>query len=259
MSPDLISFSTIALAIFVICAGFVLLRGIMRIFLGCVVLGGSAWVGLRLWQLGPDLVRACFGNYVPWLAGVIPIVGFIITFLLGRMLVKFLYSPFQNTADEYPKPPLTLTRLLGAAFFTLIPTCLVATIVAILIYHAGAVTEIRDSAGKAPHSRMADTALALKASVLKSIPQAWLQLFDPTTDPSRLELAKAITRESKTPSKPVIDPKTGEAIPRAIIVDDPELQGLAREGKFGTLLRHPLLTKTLEDPKIKALLKDLNL
>ncbi len=259
MSPDLISFGTIALAIFVICAGFVLLRGIMRIFLGCVVLGGSAWVALWLWQLAPDLVRACFGNYVPWLAGVLPVVAFIVTLLLGRILVKFLYSPFQKTADEYPKPPLTLTRLLAAAFFTLLPTCLVVTIAAILIYHAGAITEIRDSAGKAPHSRTADIALTLKASVLKSIPQAWLQLFDPTTDPSRLELAKAITRESKTPTKPSIDPATGEPIPRAIIVDDPELQNLAREGKFSTLLRHPLLAKTLEDPKVKAFLKDLNL
>jgi hypothetical protein len=42
-------------------------------------------------------------------------------------------------------------------------------------------------------------------------------------------------------------------------VDDPELQKLARQGKFGTLLRHPLLTKALEDPKLQALLKDLNL
>jgi len=58
---------------------------------------------------------------------------------------------------------------------------------------------------------------------------------------------------------PVIDPKTGKPIPRAIIVDDPELQGLAREGKFGSLLRHPMLTKALNDPQLKAFLKDLKL
>jgi hypothetical protein len=258
MSPDIISFSTIALAIFVVCAGFVLLRGIMRILLGCVVLAGSAWVGFRIWQLAPDLVKATFGTHLQWLAGVLPIVAFLITFFVGRLVVKFLYSPFQNTSDEYPKPPLTLTRLLVAAFFTLIPTCIVGTIAAILIYHAGAVTEIRDTAEKAPHSRAADLVLDLKSSVVKSIPQKWLQLFDPLLDPSRLALAKAIAREAQFPHKPVIDPKTGKPIPRAIIVDDPELQNLVHEGKFSALLRNPLLTKPLQDPKVQAFLKDLH-
>ena len=56
-----------------------------------------------------------------------------------------------------------------------------------------------------------------------------------------------------------MNPRTGEPIPRAIIVDEPVLQKLAREGKFDTLLRHPLLTKALADPKIQKLLHDLNL
>ena len=47
--PSMLSLNltTIALAIFVVCAGFVLLRGAIRILLGCVVLGASAWVGFR--------------------------------------------------------------------------------------------------------------------------------------------------------------------------------------------------------------------
>ena len=39
------------------------------------------------------------------------------------------------------------------------------------------------------------------------------------------------------------DPATGKPIPRAIVVDDPELTGLARKGRYGDLLRHPVLTK----------------
>ena len=257
MSPDSISFSTVALAIFVVCAGFVLLRGTIRILLGCVVLCLSIWVGFQVWLLAPDLLRAVFGVHLQWLAGVMPCIAFLITFLLGRLLAKFLCSPFQRPADQ--RPPLTLARLLGIGAFTLIPTCLLVTVAGIVIYHAGAVAEIQQTAGKSQLSAAEDLARNLKASMVKFIPVAWLGKLDPMTDPSRLELAKAITRESKSKKKAEIDPQTGQAIPRAIIVDDPELQNLAREGKFSTLLRHPLLTKALNDPKLKAFLKDLNL
>ena len=249
-----ISLTTIVLAIFVVCAGFVLLRGMLRIMLGCLVLGTSAWVALRLWQLAPDLVKACCGTHLQRLASVIPVAAFIITFLIGRILVKFFTSPFQSSAGE--RPPLTLSRLLGAALFTLVPTCLVVTILAILIYHAGSVVEIRQTAGTSAPSRSANVIQDLKASVEKSIPPAWLKLFDPLADPSRLALAKIITQQSQPQRTPVINPKTGKPIPRAIIVNDPELQNLARDGKFATLLRSPLLTKALNDPKVQAFLNN---
>ena len=249
-----ISLTTVALAVFVVCAGFVLLRGMLRMLLGCLVLGSSAWVGLRVWQLAPDLVKACFGMYLPWLATVIPVAAFLITFLIGRTIVKFFSRPFQPSADD--RPPLTLSRLLGAALFTLVPTCLVVTLLAILIYHAGSVSEIRQTAGTSTPSRSSDVIKDLKSSVEKSIPPAWLQLIDPLTDPSRLTLAKIITEQSQPQRTPLIDPKTGKPIPRAVIVDDPELQNLAREGKFATLLRSPLLTKALNDPKVQAFLKN---
>ena len=86
-----------------------------------------------------------------------------------------------------------------------------------------------------------------------------MKALDPLAEPSRLALAKLVTVQAESPLEPVIDPRTGKPIPRAIIVEDSELQTLAREGKFGTLLRHPLLTKALNDPKVQALIKDLNL
>jgi hypothetical protein len=249
-----LNLTTIALTIFVVCAGFVLLRGIVKILLGSLLLGASAWVGFRLWQISPDLVKACCGIHLQWLATVLPIAAFLVTFLIGRLLVKLLSSPFR-TSDE-DRPPLTLTRLLGAALFTLIPTCLVFTILAILIYHAGSVAEIRHSAGSSPPSPTADLIQNLKTAVENSIPAAWLKLFDPLADPARVELAKIITEQSGSQRAPVIDPLSGKPIPRAIIVNDPELQNLAREGRFATLLRSPLLTKALNDPKVQALLKN---
>ena len=249
-----INFTTITLAIFVVCAGFVLLRGALRILLGSIVLGASAWIGFHLWQLAPELVKACFGIYIPWLATVLPFMAFLLAFLSGRFLVNFLASPFQKYGAE--RPPLTLSRLLGAALFTLVPTCLVGTIAAILIYHAGSIAEINNSTGKSTPTATSDLVQKLKTSIEKFIPSAWLEFFDPLVDPSRLTLAKIIAEQSQPPPTPVIDPQTGKPIPRAIIVNDPELQNLAREGKFASLLRSPLLTKALNDPKVQALLKN---
>jgi hypothetical protein len=248
-----INLTTIALAIFVICAGFVLLRGILKILLGCLVLGASAWAALRLWQLGPELVKACFGAHLQWLASLLPIAAFLIVFLAGRILVKFLTSPFRN--PDNPRPPLTLIRLLSAAVFTLVPTGLILTILMILIYHAGSISEIKQSTRSSTPTPATGFIQDLKSSVEKSIPPAWLQLLDPLTDPSRLALAKIITQQSQPQRTPAIDPHTGKPIPRAIIVDDPELQNLAREGRFATLLRSPLLTKALNDPKVQDFLQ----
>lgn len=257
MSPASINLTTVALAIFVVCAGFVLLRGAIRMLLGCLVLGTSAWVGFRLWNLAPELVRASFGTHLPWLATALPIAAFLATFIIGRVIVNFLASPFRPAEGE--RPPLTLTRLLGAALFTLIPTALVITLLAILIYHAGSVAEIQHTTGKAAPTPSSDLLQTLKASVEKSIPPAWLKLFDPLVDPARLALAKLIAEQSQPQRHPVIDPQSGKPVPRAIIVNDPELQNLARDGHFATLLRSPLLTKALNDPNVQAILKQLNI
>ena len=257
MFPDSINLTTITLTLFVVCAGFVLLRGVLRILLGCVVLGSSAWVGFRLWQLAPAYVTACFGNSMQWLAVAIPVVAFVFTFYIGRLVVRLLASPFQKSSE--PRPPLTFTRLLGAAVFTLIPTCLIGTIAAILIYHVGAVAEIKHTTGQAPTSAVVELCQRLKTSIETSIPSAWLKLLDPLADPARLTLAKIITQQSLPQRQPVIDPQTGQPVPRAIIVNDPELQNLARDGKFATLLRSPLLTKALNDPKVQAFLTKLDL
>lgn len=257
MSPTSINLTTVALAIFVVCAGFVLLRGAIKILLGCLVLGSSAWVGFRLWNLAPELVHATFGAHVAWLATVLPIAAFLVTFISGRILVNFFSSPFHPAAGE--RPPLTLTRLLGAALFTLIPTALIITLLAILIYHAGSVAEIQHTAGKSSPSPASALIQNLKSSVEEFIPPAWLKVFDPLVDPTRLALAKIIAEQSQPQRHPGIDPQSGKLIPRAIIVNDPELQNLARDGKFATLLRSPLLTKALNDPQVQLILKKLNL
>ena len=133
---------------------------------------------------------------------------------------------------------------------------------ATLVHHSGSIAEVRAYSEKSigvPETTPDGFSQKLKSSIEAEIPESWLKTLDPLTEPSRLVLAKLITDQADSPLKPVINPQTGQPIPRAVIVSDPELQNLAREGNYGTLLRHPLLTKALADPQVKKLLTDLSL
>lgn len=51
---------------------------------------------------------------------------------------------------------------------------------------------------------------------------------------------------------------TGLFCKNIIIVEDAELEKLARERKFGTLLRHPVITDAIENPEVRKLVDELN-
>ncbi len=263
MSPDSIpqiSLGTAALVIFAVCAGFVLLRGMTRVFVGTVVLALSAWLGFQVWQQAPALAFDWTGKSLPWLTTTLPVAAFLTSFILLRIIAKTIARPLGKPPAE--APPVSLARIAFRLAFALIPTALICLIGATVIHHTGAVAEIRAYSDKAtgmPETAPDGFSQQLKKSVEATFPESWLTRLDPLTQPSRLNLAKLIAAQSEAPLKPAIDPQTGRPIPRAIIVDDPQLQNLAREGKFGTLLRHPLLTKSLADPKIRKLLGDLSL
>jgi len=248
--PEL-NLTTVALGLFVILAAFVLLRGALRILLGTLVLSSSAWVAFRLWQMAPTLSTQWFGKPLDWLSIALPAVGFIVTFLVGRLLLKLLASPFQKGGGE--QKPLTFPRLVGGALFTLIPTVLVGAIIVTLVHHAGSIAKIETAGGRQKTDSAEQMLKTLAASIEKSIPPEWFKLLDPLSDPNRISLAKMIA--AKTPLKPVIDPSTGKPIPRAIIVNDPELNHLAKQGDYADLLRSPQLTAALKDPKVQKAIK----
>lgn len=261
MSPDSIpqlSLGTAALIIFAVCAGFVLLRGMTRMVIGSVVLSVSAWVGFRLWQAAPTLSVEWTGKSQVWVTHVLPFVVFLVCFLVLRKIAKTVARPFGSEDGEKSGSVIsTAFRVLLA----LIPTSLICLVGATLVHHNGSIAEVRAYSEKANGGRNIPESFSqrLKTSVEAAVPEGLLKVLDPLTDPSRLNLAKLVAAQSDNTPAPVIDPRTGKPIPRAIIVDDPELQNLARDGKFGTLLRHPLLTKALADPKLQKLLRDLNL
>lgn len=244
-----------ALVIFAICAGFVVVRGLTRMIIGTLILAASAYAAFHAWQMAPVLSVNWLGKSLPWFINGLPIATFLISFVVIRLVVKGLASPFKGGSGE-AKPP-TLAGTVFHFIAALVPTALLTVLGAALIHHTGSVADIRASAGdpkKAPAFSQ-----QLKTTIGQVIPESWMKMLDPLTDPSRVELAKLIAAQSEKPHQPVIDPQTGKPIPRAIIVDDPELQKLARNGDFGALLRHPMLTKALNDPKVQKLLKDLSL
>jgi hypothetical protein len=265
MSPDSIpqlSLGTAALIIFLVCAGFVMLRGMTRMILGTVGLALSAWIGFEIWQRAPTLSVEWFGKSIGLVTTGLPIAVFLSAFFLIRKIAKAVVRPFGKSPDEQTKSSTSIIRIALRLLLALIPTSLICLIGATLVHHTGAIAEVRAFGEKSlgiDNPTPAKYSQSLKSSVEAALPESWLKALDPLADPSRLTLAKVITAHSESPLQPIIDPRTGKPIPRAIIVDDPELQNLAREGKFGTLLRHPLLTKALNDPQLKALLKDLNL
>jgi hypothetical protein len=242
------------LIIFGICAGFVLLRGMTRMIVGTTVLGLSAWIAFRVWQMAPEWSIEWIGKPLALITNGLPLVAFLISIFITRLIANAIAQPFRKPADE--SFPRSFANAVFRLLLAIIPTSLICGIVVILIHHTAAVADVRASTEKKADASFSQR---LKSSIEEAIPGKWLQRLDPLTDSSRLSLAKLIAAQSASPPQAVINPQTGKPIPRAIIVEDPALQKLAREGKFDTLLRHPLLTKALNDPKIQKLLRDLNL
>lgn len=257
-----LSLGTAVLIIFLVCVCFVMLRGMTRVITGSVVLALSAWAGFWVWQNAPALSVATIGKSIGLINNSVSIVTFLVCYLTLRKMVRAISHPLSQPSDGQPTSGGGLLSLGFRILLAIIPTAIICVIIAVLGHHAGSVAEVKSFAKKSRDGKPSHPPTyteQLKSSLEKTIPADWLKKLDPLAESSRITLAKIITAESETPKKPAIDPKTGKAIPRAIIVNDPELQSLARDGKFGTLLRHPLLTKALNDPKVQSLIKDFHL
>lgn len=242
-----ISLGTAALIIFGLCAGYMFIRGLARTFVNTAFLVISAWVGFRVWQQAPSLAISWFGQPSELIATGLPIVAFLASLLVLRKIIKFFRAPVPKTAEDIA--PKSSGQLVFRLLVTIIPAALLCLTVATLVHHASSVAEIRNSAefgtSSPPSPSLAER---LKNSISVAIPQSLMDKLDPLTAQPRLRLAKMIAASPDKPLEPVLDPETGRPHPRAIIVDDPELMNLAKEGRFSTLLRHPLLSEALKDP-----------
>lgn len=254
-----ISIGTAVIAIFLTCAFYVIVRGMLRMMVGTLVIATSAWIGFRTWQLAPEFSIQWTNHLSPFIIYGLPFAVFVCAFLLLRIILQTITRPFAERSDAHREDRFDIRRLLFRLPLLLIPTALIFVIGAVVVHHLGSLQEIRIAAEKQPDSEIPEETTylgQLKASITRAVPESWLSWLDPSTAPDRLNLAKLIAiQESSSATgsrlEPVIDPATGRPFPRAVIVDDPALQGLAREGSFGPLLRHPRLDQALEDPEVR--------
>lgn len=259
-----LSIGAAALIIFAVCAAYVLLRGIFRMAIGTAVLAASAWLAFLTWQNAPSLSIDWFGSSVGFITTDLPIIVFIVSFLAIRIILRFIARPFGPSASESPSGRFSWFRLVTLGLIALIPTAILFCIMIGFIHHTGSIHELRSYALKRSNSPAGTTTpedwlATLKTSVDRTLPESWLNAIDPMAQKSRLTLAKIAAMQSRPEPMTVLDPSTGKPITRAVLVEYPEIRKLAQEENFGTLLRHPLITKALQDPEIQRLIKELKL
>lgn len=246
-----LNLGTAALMIFVLCAGYVLLRGIWRMLLGTLVLAASVGLAFYTWQHAAEWSLAVWGKPAEFISIGLPVIVFLVAMVVLRKVIQFVASPFTGAG----KAPQRFTNLPMRLVFALIPAALLWLLGATVVHHAGSIAEIRDAADPAkPPSETSAYLQRMKTAVENALPAAWLKWLDPLSEPARVALAKLIASEAAPEFEPVIDPATGKPVPRAIRIEDPALDQLAKSQHFSTLLRHPKLTEVLNDPKVRALL-----
>lgn len=247
--PNL-SLGTAALIIFGVCVAYMLIRGLAQTFVNVACLCLSAWLAFRVWQFSPSLSLDWLGKNSEALTLGLPIAVFILSFLLLRWLIRFLFAPTIWSSEDVPER--RGSHLVLRVIFTILPALALFLIGATIIHHAGSLAELKNFGQATKDSKNPPSLVQrLSNSLSAAIPQNLMTWLDPLTSEPRLQLAKLITANADKSLPPVINPKTGKPYPRAIVVDDPELLDLARTGSFSKLLRHPLLTEALKDPKIQ--------
>jgi hypothetical protein len=250
-----ISLGAAALLIFAVCAVYMLFRGLLRTIIHLSILALSLWIGFLTWQKAPSLAIQWTHQTSPLITTGLPILVFILSFVLIRKVLRFFLTPISTQPNEYDESPPPSRSFMGKLFVTFIFASALCLIAAAVLHHITSVAEIRNYAkyGSAQND-IPGFAIRLKNALKSAIPTSLMDKLDPLASQPRVQLAKMIASSSEKPSQPEIDPETGQPIPRAVIVDNPELISLAKKGRFSTLLRHPLLSEALEDPLVKKAL-----
>lgn len=258
-----ISLGTAAIIIFAACVLYVMVRGMVRMMVGTAVIAASAWLAFLIWREAPQLSIQWTGQLSPVVIYGLPLAVFTFSFILIRLILQGITRPLAERSDEYREDRYRPGRMLVRLPLLLIPTCLIVLIAAVVVHHFGALEEIRmattmPAAGDGSAAGSSYLA-SLNESIKRTIPAGWLARIDPSTSPDRVDAAKliAIQEAGGGAIEPTIDPATGHVIPRAVIVEDPELQTLARDRSFGSLLHHPHMEKILEDPEVRRWLSRL--
>jgi hypothetical protein len=241
------SLGLIVMGISATCAALALLRGAFRLVVGTVLLALSLGVAYWVWMETPgwwDRIWQQPPAYVPF---ILPLLGGVATFLLLRKVLRVVLNPF-GTIGGRPVSPM---GKLFSLTLSVVPTALLCLTAAIAIRHVGTLQQVADPATQ-------HTSALWKTVIDRYIPPAWMQRFDPLTDPSRLTLAQLISMASDEHIPRAIPVSDQEALEQGVL-SDPTLQKFSQEKRYGDLLRDPALEQALRDPRVQQVLKELRL
>ena len=227
------------------CAVFALLRGAFRLVLTTALLAASLLVAYWVWMETPGLGERIFKHPPHWFPFVLPTIAGIAVFMVLRKVVRLILKPFGTVGGT----PSSFFGKIFSLIFSLVPTSLLCITGATAIRHVGALDQIQNQ-----HSP--GTSSILKKTIDQYIPPAWLQRLDPLTDPSRITLAQLLTMTDQEYIPRAIPVADGELI-RTSVLNDPKLQQLRKDGRYGDILRDPAIEQALKDPRIIKALEEL--
>ncbi|MBB5350685.1 putative membrane protein required for colicin V production [Haloferula luteola] len=242
-----LSLGTAALLVFATLAVFALLRGLLKMLWNTLGLCLAGFVAFWIWQ--HDLPP----HSLPWIA---PVAGFVVTLLLLRFAVRGLLPAPSDSESSGTGGKSGLSRLF-TLLFSLIPTSAVCFLGALLLRHAGSLAEIQSFAQPDRTSDSAAFFSQLKQRIDELLPADWFHSVDPLTTQLRLDLAKLIVTADDPPPKAIPVLETGDI--RELILADPELRQLAREGRYAEILRDPRLDRLLENDNLREVLRNTDL
>ena len=254
--PELVPVLTLgvgALVVIALCMAIAAVRGAVRLLLGVGLLAAAVLSAFWVWQHGPEFVNPWIDPVPDWLAsGMAAAAGLVVFFALRSVLV-IITHPFgsKDSDNDARKGPVSRTV---SMLFSLVPAAVLCFLGVLLIRHFGTISELKAYSARQSGeiAKPASLWLAdLKNAIDKTLPAGWFERLDPLTNDARLAIAKWIATSPKPAPDPEIDPATGEPIPRAIPVPDPELQKLVRQGRYSTLLRDPRIDTALENPETR--------
>ncbi len=256
-----LSLGTAALLIFGAIASLAVLRGLLRILWGTTVLCLSGLAAFFSWQHAHSLAQQWFKQEPSWFSIALPLLSFLFVFFLLRAVSRFVARPLGESNDETAEHGRrSPTRWVVTLLLSLIPTSLLWFAGATLLRHAGSVAEIKtyvEGIAKQPVSDQTAFLAKLKQDIEGAVPSDWFSKVDPLTSDLRMTLAKLIS-SADDPAPKATAVLEVPAI-KTIILGDPDLRQLARDGRYSDILRDPRLDQMLENDNLREVLQDLDL
>jgi hypothetical protein len=256
-----LSLGTAAALIFGAIASLAVLRGLLRIIWGTTVLCISGLAAFFSWQHAHSLGQEWFEKEPSWFSVALPLLTFLLSFFLLRAISRFVARPLgepnEEVAEKNRRSPI---RWAATLLLSLIPTSLIWFAGATLLRHAGSVAELRtyvENIAQEPVSERTAFIAKLKEDIENTIPSDWFSKVDPLTSDLRLTLAKLISSGEDPAPKAIA--VLEEPDMKALILGDPQLTQLAREGRYSEILRDPRLDRMLENDNLREVLQGLDL